>query len=463
MREYLVGIKGTGMSHLAGYLAKAGDDVCGEDIAEDFYTAPLLDGIDIRPLGSRLPEDIDELVASAGFLDREVAAIREARERGIPVLSYPQKLAQLSRDRFTLAISGTHGKSTTCAAASHVASLAGLEAGSIYGSRLLDGSSPWHGGDRGLVIEACEYRRHFLLYDADVLVITSLAFDHPDCYETLDDVKAAFRDRVVAMKRGSLVICHDSLKRSVKDWQSERPDLTFVSYGPRGDYSLSRRVDGSYALNSSAQDFKSAEVDKAILYDLVGGLLGAAALSCGLSGLGWNHLDSEAYSLLPFLSSFPGLAARGELVADEGGVMYIDDYAHHPDEIKVALSNIAHKYGRHRLVVLFMPHTASRTKALLPRFVDSLVGCDALFIQDAYASSRNDGGSSLELYKALDRRVFRSLYTRLGTVVHVKDDEMAVSVLSSFLEDGDILVTLGAGDNRRLIPLIAKRRAERIS
>ena len=101
MREYLVGIKGTGMSHLAGYLAKAGDDVCGEDIAEDFYTAPLLDGIDIRPLGSRLPEGIDELVASAGFLDREVAAIREARERGIPVLSYPQKLAQLSRDRST--------------------------------------------------------------------------------------------------------------------------------------------------------------------------------------------------------------------------------------------------------------------------------------------------------------------------------------------------------------------------
>ena len=195
----------------------------------------------------------------------------------------------------------------------------------------------------------------------------------------------------------------------------------------------------------------------------MGGLLGAAALSCGLSGLGWNHLDSEACSLLPFLSSFPGLAARGELVAEEGGVMYIDDYAHHPDEIKVALSNIAHKYGRHRLVVLFMPHTASRTKALLPRFVESLVGCDALFIQDAYASSRNDGGSSLELYKAIDRRVFRSLYTRLGTVVHVKDDEMAVSVLSSFLEDGDILVTLGAGDNRRLIPLIAKRRAERIS
>ena len=182
MKYYLVGIKGTGMSHLASYLALGGDHVEGEDVEEDFYTRDIISSFRIFPLGSPLPDDVDVLVYSTGYEKRTPRAVDEALSRGIDVLTYPQMLARLSRDRITVGVSGTHGKSTTCAVASYLAEKSALPAGSVYGSFLQHSNGTYHAGDRGLVLEACEYQDHFLLYDLDILVVTSIAYDHPDFF-----------------------------------------------------------------------------------------------------------------------------------------------------------------------------------------------------------------------------------------------------------------------------------------
>ena len=463
MKYYLVGIKGTGMSHLASYLALGGDHVEGEDVEEDFSTRDIISSFRIFPLGSPLPDDVDVLVYSTGYGKRPPRAVDEALSRGIDVLTYPQMLARLSHDRITVGVSGTHGKSTTCAVASYLADKSALPAGTVYGSFLQHSHGTYHAGEKGLVLEACEYQDHFLLYDLDILVVTSIAYDHPDFFSDIADVHRSFRERIIRMPRCSLVIHHSSLSRHAKDWQSERPDIRFISYGPRGRFSLCDTPDDRWTVSGCTGAFSSAERSMEILYDHVAGLLACAALSAAIRGvdLDESSIAREADALIPLLSHFPGLTARGEVVLEEGGVTYVDDYAHHPDEMKVCIGNLRKRYPSRRLVVLFMPHTASRTKALMKDFVSVLSRCDAVFIQGVYASSRGDddqSDESLRLFKALDRQVFRTFYGRLSSVFYRRSDDEAVESLSAFLEPGDVLVTLGAGDNRKLIGGIAQRR-----
>lgn len=468
MNFYLIGIKGTGMSHLASWLAENGHSVSGEDVPEDFYTSALLKNIPVFEPGSALPDGTDAVVYSTSYEKRAVRAKSEACQRGVRLYSYPEMLALLTRDRVAAGVSGSHGKSTTAAIASFLIKSSGIAASSIYGSFLKNDSSAVVCGDKGLVIEACEYQDHFLLYDLDILLITNISWDHPDWFENAAAVRASFRQRVITMKQNSVVICHDSLKRYAADWASERPDIFFITYGPRSSFSLSHSIaDDSYSVSGCSVSFSPEEKNLSIIYDYLGALILTSALSLLIEGRSARDEESvrrKMDELGPLLSSFPGLAARCDAVADENGVLYIDDYAHHPEEIRVCLDNIGRKYPSRRLVVLFMPHTASRTEAFMKDFVSALSRCDALFIQPVYASARQDGAESdaaWRLYKAVDRRVFRTFYGRLASVSYVHSNEDAACQLASFLQSNDILLSLGAGDNRALLQRIAGLRADK--
>lgn len=465
MKYFLVGIKGTGLSHLAAYLSKGGNEVEGCDVSEDFFTSEILKGITVYPLDAPLPHGVDLIVYSTSYENRAVPAMEEGIKTGVKALSYPQMLAVLSSSMPALAVCGTHGKSTTCAAASFLASSLSLPFGSVYGSFLLGEKKVFHDGDEGLIIEACEYQDHFMLYDPAVLTVTSIEFDHPDYFEDLDAVKRSFRNRVTSLKKGAVVVYNTDISRYVKDWQSERPDLVFIGYGDRGPFSLSKNADDNWTLTGVEGSFICHEKNAAIVYDYI-----AAAVSLSALMLYRDNRTVSASSVAAFLPQmlssirdFPGLAARGEVVKTEDGITYIDDYAHHPHEIKVCLDNLRRKYPGRRIIALFMPHTASRTRALMKDFVTVLSAFDALFIQNVYSSARSDGGNeaSLQLYKALEKKVFRTFYGRLNSVAYCDSDDEAVMRTASFLIPGDVLVTLGAGDNRALIDRIAS--AGRIS
>lgn len=462
MHHHLIGIKGTGLSHLASYLRKGGDVVTGCDVDADFFTAPLLDGIEVLPLDASLPPDVDDVIYSSAYEKRMPRALKEAQERGVRCMSYPEALAWLCAGRTSVGIAGTHGKTTTCAAATHAASSMGLDAGSVYGSFLQGTGSAWRSGDRGLILEACEYQDHFLLYDLDILVITSIEFDHPDYFEDLAAVRKSFRERIVTMPQGAVVIYHDALARIAKDWEAERPDLTYVPYGPKGRFSLSPIGDGEWLCPGVGARFHSPITNRVIMYDLVAGALAAVALELSLQGhmIDEASLSARFAEVLPMMGAFPGVTARQEVMAD-GDVTIIDDYAHHPTEIRTLLDELHKRYRGRRIVFLFAPHTASRTRMLMKDFVNVLSRADAVFIQDLYSSARSDDDASAadELYRLLDRHLTRTFYGRMGTVARVRGDDEAASRVASFLMPGDVLVTLGAGDNRRLVDKITKFRS----
>ncbi|MGN0907356.1 MAG: glutamate ligase domain-containing protein [Bullifex sp.] len=459
MRFFLAGIKGTGMSHLYSFLVQSGHTAQGCDIAEDFFTSPLLEDAVIYPLDCHLPEGTDLVVYSSAYEKHPLPSMKEALENGIPCLSYPEALSYLTRQFPSFGVSGTHGKTTVSAVTTHLLESIGFGASSIYGSFLKGRPCAFAGGTDALILEACEYRDHFLMYDLEGLVITNIAFDHPDWFKDIDQVRSAFEKRVLTIKQDGFVICHSSLEKLIGKWRSVRPDLTFVIYG-KGRYSVHSHVTGGYEADGIL--FESPDRNAEILSNYMAAMLLAAAvmLKCEGKPLSDSSIHEKLSLIAPHVHSYPGRVSRSEYVREEAGITFIDDYAHHPDEIRVCIDNIRKRYPARRIVVLFMPHTASRTQALMKEFVSALSLADAVFLQDIYKSARDDSSSrdlTGELLKGLEKEMFRTLYPRLLHSSRVSSDEEAVTALSSFLLSGDICITMGAGDNRKLIAGIAVR------
>lgn len=450
MRLLLIGIKGTGMSHLASFLKEGGDEVLGLDVENDFFTQNILSGIQIFPLVSHLPGGIDKVIYSTAYEKRGLAALEEARKANIPTITYPEALKELSETRITAGISGTHGKTTTSSIAAYLLERDNVDGGSVFGSYLKGRTGVFHRGDSSLVIEACEYQDHFLLYDLEVLAITNIDFDHPDFFADIDAVRASFRRRFLSMKRGGIVIAHSSTESLVRAWMEERRDITVLFYGKGADIDYEERADGDYFLS---ERIDTAEKGRAIIEDYVCSLLVASSIELLSSNKRADEASilDNARHLVPLVSGYPGVAARGEKVREQAGILYLDEYAHHPREIAVSLENLRAKYPSRRLVVLFMPHTSSRTEALMDDFASSLSKADLLFLQSVYGSARHDEGrrdSSRALIEEIQKRVGSERY------MYIPGREECVHAVATSLKRGDVCITMGAGDNRALIDRI---------
>ncbi len=459
---YLAGIKGTGLSHLASYLKERGNIVRGCDVEEDFFTSGLLAGFEIDSLSAPLPLDTEVLIYSSAYEKRGLRALKEARDRAIPTYTYPDYLAYLSKQMMCAGVCGTHGKTTVSAMAAHIIREMKLEGGAIYGSFLAQSSKAVSLGDEFLILEACEYQNHFLAYDLDILIITNIEFDHPDFFADLEAVKASFRERVLKLNKGGVVIYHASLKRFIDNLKSERSDLVYIRYGEGKYFSVVRSHLG-VCLSGLDTPFSVRDKNPLIVDDYVASALLVASIMLKKE----RREITEESLLLPLrdiishISTFPGVTARGEVVLESGNITYIDDYAHHPSEIKVCLSNLRARYPSSRLVVLFMPHTASRTEALFKEFVSALSAADAVFVESTYASARGDmqiEDPARILAKELEKKLLRCFYLRLSTVQYVPDKEQAVLSAAAFLQEGDVCITMGAGDNRSLITKINEKR-----
>ena len=450
MNIYLVGIKGTGMSHLAVFLKKQGHNVLGCDIKEDFFTSSLLENFNIFSFDDPLPIHIDLLIYSSAYEDKRVRPLIEAKDRGIATYTYPEFLALLSKQSHSYGISGTHGKTTTTAYASYILKSSNFNCGSIYGSFLLN-DSVYYNGSKNLLLEACEYKDHFNLYSLDGLVITNIEYDHPDYFSSIEDVKNTFHKRVITLNRNGIVICHKNIYKNVSLWCLERPDLKIITYS-NNRFKLEN--DSEYEV-----EFECSEMSSNIKDDILASLLISAIMMLRDENidLSSNIIYERINYLKQFIILFPGVASRGEIVYEKNDIKFICDYAHHPTEIKTCIDNIKKKYPNSRIVVVFMPHTASRTKALMDDFVSSLSLANCVFIQDVYSSARDDSSKenlSKILVKNIEKKMFRSLYSNISQVVYLPNDDMAVQVISSFLLTKDICITMGAGDNRKLIKRI---------
>jgi UDP-N-acetylmuramate--alanine ligase len=470
---FLVGIKGTGMASLVRALVGWGATVVGSDVAQRFSTDVLLEQLGIEVFESfdpqLLPQDCDILIHSAAYPKETHPQICLAAQKGIPIYSYPEWLALMSSRMHSYAVAGTHGKTTATGCAEWVLKHTGLSYCSLYGSHLQGepvgpmNTIRTHKSTVAL-FEACEYHDHFLDYQLQGLLVTSIEHDHPDWFGTPEDVLYSFKRLVEKLPIKAPCICgtDSPLSRSLIDWiRQHRSDLLLITYGedPSSMVRLSGYSDDGYESSFSLSPldgfFHGRPGSVALCLDTVGSALLASCMVMTDSHIPVDHaMDVVTNPIFPALQreaeSFPGTAGRLEELFTNNGIVYIDDYAHHPTEVAVALRSLQSRYGGRRILTIFYPHTVSRTKAYFDGFVEALSGSDLLIVRPVYASARCDGSP------AESANLGRSL-AESADGYFAQTEDAVIDIATELLLPGDVCVTMGAGNNNGLAKRIAER------
>lgn len=456
-RIHLVGIKGTGMAALAEILLSRGAEITGSDVAEKFYTDRILQELGIAYKESFSEKTINRgirlVIHSAAYNPSDNVELKAALSAGIPVISFPEALGDLSAQYDSSGISGIHGKTTTAAMAGILLKYLDLPATILVGSEVaaFGGRSSLVQGDHYFVAETCEYRRHFLYFFPRRLVITNIEPDHLDYYHDQEDLISAFTSYALNLSpKGALIYCADNAGalEAVKRVSRKRNDLKYIPYGltAEGPYRL---VEIKTVAGKTS--FQLAGISRNFTMRIPGehsALNAAAAIALVL-----EILKSERKEVIPSdwdkigqaLLDFTGSRRRSEVVGEARGVLFMDDYGHHPTEITKTLAGIKAFYPERRLVVDFMSHTYSRTKALLADFARSFGSADEVILHQIYASAREvklPGISGEKLFQEVAKH-----HTRVKFFHRVLD---ALPYLTAGLKEGDLLITMGAGNNWEL-------------
>ena len=397
---HLVGAKGTGMAALAEILAARGAVLSGSDVAETFQTQEILDRLGLQPTAgfaaADLPPDLEWVIHSAAYDRHENPQLLAAAERGIPLSSYPEALGELSRTATSVAISGVHGKTTTTALCGLLVDALELPATVLTATGVpnFGGGSTLLRGSRYLVAETCEYRNHFAHFRARHLVITTVELEHVDAFPTHAAVAAAFTGLAHSLPPGgSLIYCADDrgAEEVALAVSERRPDLRLRPYGERADGPL--RV-SEVSLTAGATRFRLDCLHDPVTLHVagrhnVGNAAAAVAVADALLAAEGRRLDAPAQAAVArALALYHGGKRRTEVIGEGGGVLVMDDYAHHPTELTATLAGLRAFYPERRIVVDFMSHTFSRTLALLDDFGTSFAAADEVVLHPVYASAR---------------------------------------------------------------------------
>lgn len=452
-RCYLVGMKGTGMACLAVLLSRLGACVGGCDSDEVFSTDALLERehleCDSGFHAELLPKDTTLVIHSSAYDCTQVGVLRSARARNLPVYSYPEFLSQLTRQQESWAVAGTHGKTTTCSVAAHLlhAYDGSFPFYALYGSSQTQTDEfPWYGAQMAL-FEACEYQDHFLSYRLKGVLVTSIEHDHPDWFSDTRAVMRSFMQLVLNLQTGgTLLYCADDpgAVELAAFARTNRSDLTVLGYGfaAEGPFRIEAADSHRYAL---ALDPTCRFVVRAEAKALVDNHIGSLVLASNMLGC------ADIGSIAVHLATYTACTGRTEVLSEQDGVVYLDDYAHHPTEIATSIEEVRRRYPDFQVLVVFCPHTYSRTIAFLDGFVSSLSMADALVIQSTCVSARID--------KAGDEDPAKLLAQRIGEkAVYAENDDQAVYQASQRLQRRWLCITMGAGNNRRLCEQIAQQR-----
>jgi UDP-N-acetylmuramate--alanine ligase len=445
------------MAALAEVLLDRGAELSGSDGPERFYTDRILRRLGIPYAESFDPANISsgvQLVIHSAAYERDTnAELLEAARRGIPLLSYPEALGLLSESVDSSGISGTHGKTTTAALTGTILRAWDLPATIIAGSEVtgFGGRSTLILGSRYLVAETCEYRRHFLHYCPQRIVVTAVEADHLDYFRGREDVVEAFVDYCRNLPPGGQLIVNSDdpgAGEVIRRIGRERGDIQVVPYGRSAEGRF--RIDGIDAQAGSTRFRLSGPKGELILrypgiHSVYNATAALALSSCLLQAEGRELTTELGGAAVEALEAFRGSRRRSEILGSAGGVLFIDDYGHHPTEISSTLEGLKKFYPQRRIIVDFMSHTYSRTEALLEEFAGCFRAADIVVLHRIYPSARETGDGGVN-----GRTLYEEVSRRHPEVVYFEEPEQAVPYLQETLRSGDLLVTMGAGDNWRI-------------
>ncbi len=447
---HLVGIGGIGMSGIAEVLITLGYRVSGSDLHDSDITRRLA-SLGARIVqehdGGNIAPDTDVVVVSAAVAD-DNPEVQEARRRRIPVIQRAEMLAELMRMKCGVAVAGAHGKTTTTSLVASLLAAGGLDPTMVIGGRLraLGGTNARLGRSRYMVAEADESDGSFLLLRPVVAVVTNIDREHMQYYGTQERLADAFLDFINSVPFfGRTVLCTDC------------PEVERLLGRVRKRYT-------TYGM-SNAADYSPAEVHYRGLqtsFDVLhrGAALGRVSIAMPGRHVVLNTLAAIAVAMefgVPFarcaeaLAGFEGVLRRFEVKGVAGGVMVVDDYAHHPTEIRATLEAARRGFG-HRTIAVFQPHRYTRTADLFDEFTHAFADADAVVVTDVYGAGEPPVESlhASRLAEAI-ARVHR------GLVVYEPAGPSLVDAVIGLAGPGDLVLTLGAGDITRLGPELLRR------
>jgi UDP-N-acetylmuramate--alanine ligase len=450
-RVHLVGVGGIHMSGIAQVLRARGHRVSGSDL----YLTPLTEKLEA--LGVTVSRGHDaanvgeaELVVYTSAAHEDNPEIIEARRRGLPAIKRAEMVARLMEGKRSIAVAGSHGKTTTSSLIAYMLLQADRSPTFMVGGEIVDletNAMPGEGPD--FVVEADEFDAAFLNYHPDIALITNVEPDHLDIYGSFERLKDTFRQFLSQVKpNGYIVACRDdpALQAIVGETAGDDVNLPVhvVSYGldPSSEWLAerisSKGVDGcTFVVECAKRVVGTFETRLPGIHN-VSNALGAIAVGSILG------LPLEA--MRRSIAEFRGVKRRFQPVGEAAGVTVMDDYAHHPTEVRATLAAARDRFPGRRLVCLFQPHTYSRTRYLLDGFRTCFADCDVLLIAETYAAREEPsaGMSAEELAREVKEPPAR----------YAGDLAQSADAAAELLEAGDVFFTVGAGDVEKVGPMV---------
>jgi UDP-N-acetylmuramate--alanine ligase len=435
---HFVGIGGSGMSGIAEVLINLGYKVSGSDLKQTEVTQRL------ASLGGKIfighkPGQVRNahVVVTSSAVLADNPEVVQARKLKIPVIPRAEMLAELMRLKYAVTIAGTHGKTVTTSLVSMVLAEGGLDPTVVIGGRLKNiGSSAKLGKGEFIVAEADESDGSFLKLTPTIALVTNIDDDHLDYYKTLDNIKSAFTEFVNKVPfYGSIILCGED-----ENIKSIIPQITrkYYTYGIGKNYDfyaeniIYKEMDTEFNICFSGKNLGKLTIHLPGAHNVVNSL-GAAAVGI--------ELGIELEKIRKAFLDFTGVSRRLEVKARKKDIVFIDDYGHHPTEIKVTLETIKSIWPERRLLVIFQPHRYTRTRDLAKKFGPSFNNVSRIWLTDIYSAGEKPipGISSsliLESFPAEKRE----------TIALSSDREAMIKEVVKSLRPHDVLVTLGAGD-----------------
>lgn len=468
MHVHIIGAGGSGMSAIARVLLGRGFIVSGSDLQPNELTAALaaagatmftgheaanIAGADLLVVSSAVPADNPEIVA--------------ARALGIPVIKRADLIGELMSGAIGIAVAGSHGKTTTTGMIAHILVEADLDPTVIVGGVLPEiGSNGRFGEGPYFVVEADEYDFMFLGLRPEVAVITNVEHDHPDLFPTMEAYRAAFRDFAHLLPPGGrLIVCADDAGAAHLLSELRLPGVELTTYGLNGTVATGPQV--GEKVHFRAIDYRPNQLGGTDFVVAQGGqTIGLArlrvpglhnvrnALAAIVVGL---DLQIEFSQICRALATFGGVQRRFQVLGEVGNVTVIDDYAHHPTEIRATLAAARQRYPGRRLWAVWQPHTFSRTRLLAEQFAGSFDDADRVITLDIYRSREaEDAGVSADAVVSLMRH---------ANALHIPQHAAAVAHLLDRVRPDDVVLTLSAGDGnlvgRDLLDALRQRIGEK--
>ncbi len=451
---YIIGIGGAGTSALARLYKSQGHNVSGSDDGDGFYTKSLekegikvFNSFDVK----NIPDKINFAVHSTAFDDSNVE-IAEIKKRKIKLLPYSEALGKETKSFFTIAVCGTHGKTTTTSFTAHALISCQKDPTVIVGAPVIGWNTGGFrkGSEEFLVIEADEYQNKLALYHPSSVILTSLDFDHPDFFKDFDEYKKVFVDFVKRIPPQGFLIAYGD-DRDVLD-VARKASCKVITYGTKHNtdvHIIKRKIIKEKQWIEFSYDNKVYDIT-INLFGLHNALNAIASWAMAFVLTGYSELSGKG------VSEFLGTKRRLEKKGFFENALLIDDYAHHPEEIRATLSTLREAFPEKRVVAAFHPHTFSRTKALLEGFARTLDLANEVVVLDIYGSAREEQGgvSAQDLVDEINQGI-------QNKASNLKDVKELAKFMKENLTEDDVFVTLGAGDIYKVYDLIKEEILEK--